>query len=442
MGGVEAGAISDWEADCALAPLAQFPAVLLAVSGGPDSMALMYLAAAWSQRLKGTAPRLCVATVDHGLRTESAQEAAFVARAAAALGFEHRTLRWTGEKPATGVPAAARAARYDLLEAAALSFGGTDPVALAVAHTRDDQAETFLMRLKRGSGVEGLSGMALSRPLKADSRVSLVRPLLAMPKLRLMATLTAYGAAWIDDPTNVDQDHERPRVRVLLATMEEQGLTAASIARSAARLKAANEALGYADGRFREDVSLRIEDEVLARAIAAAVRSGPELLRVRLLCNLIARFGGATPHPRLSEAEDLARRLSSTDELRATLGGAVVSQGRSWLRVWREPGRIDPAPLKLEPGTWRLWDDRFWVRSPGTGPQVSVRALEADGRRAIAGWLRRPLPWPASAVRALPSFWDGGQIVGVPALEPYLVPPAERGAAFAHVLEIRPRVSS
>src|SRR5690242_13748673 len=132
------------------------PALVLAISGGPDSVALMWLAARWRKSLS-RGPRLLAVTVDHGLRREAAREARTVKELARALDLPHRTLRWTGVKPVTGVPAAARAARYRLLARAARSEGAAH---ILTAHTRDDQAETLLMRLLRGSGIAGLSAMA------------------------------------------------------------------------------------------------------------------------------------------------------------------------------------------------------------------------------------------------------------------------------------------
>src|SRR4051794_29062019 len=132
------------------------PAIVLAVSGGPDSIALMWLAARWRRAL-ARGPRLIAVTVDHGLRSEAAREARDVKRVARSLDIPHRTLRWTGTKPKTGLPAAAREARYRLLAQAARKSGATH---ILTAHTRDDQAETLLMRMLHGSGIAGLAGMA------------------------------------------------------------------------------------------------------------------------------------------------------------------------------------------------------------------------------------------------------------------------------------------
>src|ERR1700720_953862 len=171
------------------------PAIVLAVSGGPDSIALMWLAAPWRRTL-ARGPRLVAVTVDHGLRAEAKAEARDVKRLARALDLPHRTMRWTGAKPKTGLPAAARAARYRLLAQAARSHGATH---ILTAHTRDDQAETLLMRMLRGSGIAGLAAMARETE---RGGVALARPLLDVSKSRLVATHKKAKIGFADDPTN------------------------------------------------------------------------------------------------------------------------------------------------------------------------------------------------------------------------------------------------
>src|SRR4030081_1987803 len=192
------------------------PAIVLAVSGGPDSLALMWLAARWRRAL-ARGPRLIAVTVDHGLRSEAAREARDVKRLARTLDLPHCTVRWTGAKPKTALPAAARAARYRLLAKAARASGATH---IVTAHTRDDQAETLLMRILRGSGIAGLAAMA--RETEREG-VWLARPLLDVPKSRLVATLGKAKIAFADDPTNRDMNFTRPRLRALMPALVEEG---------------------------------------------------------------------------------------------------------------------------------------------------------------------------------------------------------------------------
>ncbi|WP_035675498.1 tRNA lysidine(34) synthetase TilS, partial [Bradyrhizobium liaoningense] len=198
--------ISAREAKRLFAGLRAAPALVLAVSGGPDSVALMWLAARWRRSL-ARGPLLTVVTIDHGLRREAAREAREVKRLAAGLGLPHRTLRWRGTKPKAGVPAAAREARYRLLADAARAAGASH---VLTAHTRDDQAETLLMRLFRGSGLAGLSAMA---PLSERDGIVLARPLLDVPKSQLIATLRRAKVDFAEDPTNRDAAFTRPRLR-------------------------------------------------------------------------------------------------------------------------------------------------------------------------------------------------------------------------------------
>ena len=212
------------------------PALVLAVSGGPDSVALMWLAARWRRAL-ARGPQLIAVTVDHGLRPEAAREARDVKRLAQSLDLPHRTLRWTGAKPKTGLPAAARAARYRLLAQAARQSRATH---ILTAHTRDDQAETLLMRLLRGSGIAGLAAMA--RETERDG-LRLARPFLDVSKSQLIATLEKAGIDFADDPTNRDVSFTRPRMREVMPALAAEGGDARSLARLASRLARANAAV-------------------------------------------------------------------------------------------------------------------------------------------------------------------------------------------------------
>ena len=228
----------------------------LAVSGGPDSMALMYLVAAWVAEA-GVADRqrlepvpLVVLTVDHGLRRESAAEAAWVKAEAAKLGLPHATLVWNAPKPSTALQSAAREARYRLINRYLDRELAEGHVAvkrrIVVGHHEDDQAETVLMRLARGSGLDGLSGMRDEEhvsPADGANGYTIVRPLLRTPKARLMATLQAAGRSWKEDPSNHAPEFERVRMRQALETLRGLGIGSAEIGRSAWRLSRARRAV-------------------------------------------------------------------------------------------------------------------------------------------------------------------------------------------------------
>ena len=233
--------VSAAEAKAFFSDFEQFPALVLAVSGGPDSTALMVLAARWRQSLKHK-PALTAVTIDHGLRAQAKREAAAAGRLARKLGLAHRTLRWSGTKPRTGLQQAARAARYRLLAEAARRANATH---ILTAHTLDDQAETVLIRMSRGSGVTGLGAMMRVANLPGDGtgQLKLVRPLLDIPKSRLVATLKAAKIPFADDPSNRDPRFTRARLRRLMPELAREGLDAGRLALLARRLKRADAAI-------------------------------------------------------------------------------------------------------------------------------------------------------------------------------------------------------
>jgi tRNA(Ile)-lysidine synthase len=346
------------------------PAIVLAVSGGPDSIALMWLAARWRRTL-ARGPRLIAVTVDHGLRAEAKGEARDVKRLARTLDLPHRTMRWTGAKPKTGLPAAARAARYRLLAQAARTSGATH---ILTAHTRDDQAETLLMRLLRGSGIAGLAAMA--RQSERDG-VLLARPFLHISKSQLIATLKKAKLGFADDPTNRDPSFTRPRLRTLMPVLAAEGGDTRNLARLASRLARANQAVEVlVDGAerylaLRDREASRPEPRTDAKAFKAKVFDAkifdakifdakifdaevfvamPEEIRLRLLKRAIDRFGHEGP-AELGKVEALLALLDravaessrgrpsslSQSRLKQTLAGALVSliDGRI---------RVEPAP--------------------------------------------------------------------------------------------------
>ena len=281
-------AISATEARALFSGLQAFPVLVLAVSGGPDSTALMVLAARWRDALKKK-PRLIAVTVDHGLRKEAKREAAAVARLARKLGIAHRTLRWTGRKPSTGLQNAARAARYRLLGSAARKAGATH---ILTAHTLDDQAETVLIRMSRGSGLTGLGAMTrmAKLPIDGERAITLVRPLLDIRKARLIATLRAAKIAYADDPSNRDPKFTRARLRGLMRALADEGLDAGRLALLARRLRRAENAIEAAVDR----AATLVVDMPRPDTVALEARRFAELpaeIALRLLGRLVGQSG-------------------------------------------------------------------------------------------------------------------------------------------------------
>jgi tRNA(Ile)-lysidine synthase len=330
-------AISATEAKRLFADWKAAPAIVLAVSGGPDSIALMWLAARWRRAL-ARGPRLIAVTVDHGLRPEAAREAREVKRLARTLDLPHRTVRWTGSKPKTGLPAAARVARYRLLAQAARSSGATH---ILTAHTRDDQAETLLMRMLRGSGIAGLAAMARESEREG---VRLARPLLEIPKSQLMATLGKAKIAFADDPTNRDPGYTRPRLRALMPALAEEGGDSRNLARLASRLARANAALEVLVDGAERFLALRDRHDASRFGFDAGAFSGlPEEVRLRLLKRAIDRAGHEGP-AELGKLETLLAALDRAIAERKpwpkqTLAGAAISLSGQRIYVAPAPPR-------------------------------------------------------------------------------------------------------
>lgn len=395
--------------------------VALAVSGGADSMALMYLVA---RLVAGREPNWAtVSTVDHQLRPESTSEANVVKAEAARLGLAHQTLTWQGEKPSSGLQAAARAARYALMADAIRAEHETGgPLrCLVTAHHADDQAETLLMRLARGSGASGLAGM---RPRSERRGLTIVRPLLGVTKDRLIATLQALGGQWIDDPSNSNTEFERVRMRAAKPHLDALGFDSARLALSAQRLARADDALEHLTHGLALNSSLSHHGGAYGSLYLAAFRSGLAEARIRLLARLLAAHGGDSETARLAQLEELDQEIGRPrdNDGAMTLGGCALrwSSHHGKLQVFREAGRAPLQEIFLSPGQTAVWDSRFAVSFKDcpqsallcrNGP-LRVRALGTTAYATLRRTLKRDIPALAGAT--LPAFFLADSLIAVP----------------------------
>ncbi|MCC6009149.1 MAG: tRNA lysidine(34) synthetase TilS [Rhodobacteraceae bacterium] len=367
----------------------------VAVSGGGDSMALMMLLADWA-RAQGVV--LEAVSVDHGLRAESATEAAAAGALAARLGLAHAVRRWErGPAPGGNLMDAARRARRTLIADWALARGIG---AVALGHTLDDQAETLLMRLARGSGVDGLAGMA-----EAHRRggVLWLRPLLGVRRDVLRSVLRDRGLGWAEDPTNADTRFLRTRARAALVALAPLGIGAERLAGTAAAMTQAQAALertAQATGLML----LRMErgDAVLdARALDAL----PDDLRERIVARVLCALSSQPYRPRRA-----ALRRALAEPQRATLHGCVLSRAGDRLRIGREWRAV--AGLRAAPGA--PWDNR-WVLTPAPGTDAqgcTIAALGPQGLAQIGAWAACGLP--RASVLASPAVWRGDTVLAAP----------------------------
>jgi tRNA(Ile)-lysidine synthase len=372
-------------------------------------MALLHLMAEW--RAEGEArPDPTVLTVDHGLRAESRGEAAMVARMAERLGLDQAILTWTeGARQSGGLQERAREARYDLMAAYCHAH---DIPALVTAHHLDDQAETFLMRLKRGSGLDGLAAIPEE---SLWSGIAVLRPLLDMPKARLAATLVAAGLGWAEDPSNRDQRFERARMRTDSEALAKLGLTPEALARSARRLRRARAALDAAAQTFLATNGVMSEAGYCLIERAALI-AAPEEIALRALARSVNAVSGRESPLQLGKLESLLKGLGENPKAAHTLGGCRLQPRGGRLGVFRETRGTGLPSLQLAPGERALWDNRFAVELRSSAPApVTVAALgEARWRD-----LRGSAPWldglPRFAGATLPACIDGDQIL-VPTL--------------------------
>ena len=353
-------------------------AVIAAVSGGSNSTALMLLL---KDHLDRSAPatRLVAVTVDHGLRPGSAAEAESVGRLCAGLGIAHRSLAWRGRKPATGLPAAAREARHDLLAEAARREE-TDLV--LTAHTADDQAETVLMRQARNQG-RGLAGVAPATLF--CQAIWFARPLLAVRRQALRAFLHARDIEWADDPTNEDEAYERPRIRKALRRPGGEARIAAALLKNA-EAAAGRQADGEAAAALIRDHATQIAPGLtrLDRHFFEAGDAAVYAMRI-----LLAVAGGVPQLPDAGRVGGLVERLAAGTAFRAVLSRCLVDARAAGVFLLRE-GRGLPPAMPLADGM--VWDGRFRI---GCAAADLAVAPAGTARAKQAG-----MPAPESLVRA------------------------------------------
>jgi tRNA(Ile)-lysidine synthase len=385
--------VPDQEFAAAMAPLGPFepaPRIAAAVSGGPDSMALAVLADAWARARGGSLHAL---VVDHGLRPESAGEAAVTIVRLQALGIAATLLRIEGLSRGSALAERARTARFAVLEEACAAAG---ILHLLLGHHAGDQAETLLIRALAGSAPAGLAGMAALVEMR---RLRVLRPLLAVPPVQLRATLEAVGVTWVEDPSNTDMTALRPRLRRLRGDSDGRGsataaLVAASVEAGRGRANRDQEAADFLAERvaFRPEGFALLDEGPLPPAAFAA---------------LLQALSGASFPPGTGSIEALAAAPRP-----ATLAGVrLLPAGKlgAGLLAVRESAAM-AAPIAARAGA--VWDGRFRLGDATTAPpDATLGALDTD-----AAALRHFSPLPSAVLRTLPAIRRGSTLLAVPHL--------------------------
>lgn len=380
------------------------PRAAIAVSGGGDSMALLH--AARSRFAEG---RLIALTVDHGLRAASAAEAAIVADWCAALGIEHHILHWQFD--GTGnLAAAAREGRY---RAIAEFCQGRDIAHLYTGHTIDDQAETVLMRLARGSGVDGLAGMAERGSLWG---LTILRPfLVAHTRADLRAALREVGQDWIDDPTNDDPAYDRVKARRMLETLAPLGLTPDRLVQTAAAMARGREVLDAAAAALIDE-AVTLSPLGYATLAVAAFRAAAEDTRTRAFARLLCMVSGNRYRPDYGPLCAAFEQVTGKgDPAATTLHGCLLRRSGSFVAIIREPAACDRATREWVDGP--VWDGRFAVAGK-VPPGLSLRMVGEAGLRCIPkdcetlseAWRLAP----RQARMTTPGLWRGETLVSAP----------------------------
>lgn len=384
------------------APFEKAPTIAVGVSGGRDSMCLALLASRWVGQRGG---EIIALTVDHGLRPDSADEACQVGEWLRGYGIHHHVLRWDGPYPVSGLQAAARAARYRLLGDYCRDYG---ILHLLVAHHREDQAETVMIRRARDSGRDGLAAMAAVRE---QPHMRVLRPLLEVSRDCLTATLVAGDQKWVDDPSNDNTAMARGRLRAeggdmsvaAALTLAQESAQARKVAEQAVAALAAR-ALRFHPGGF-----VSIDRAVLAAA-------APDIVE-RLLARTVMAVAGRAYPPRGERTRRLQKILIGAASIPGnTLGGCQVVGHQNLLVVCREPARIGP-PVGLTPGVETLWDNRFAVSvTKSLGGEYRLDALTATGWAQIVSEdsQLRTTSFPYVARLGLPTVWRANRVVLVP----------------------------
>ena len=374
----------------------------VAVSGGGDSLALLYLL---NDIYTGAGGVLQAITVDHGLRAGSAAEAEMVADQCAKLGISHQILRWQGWDKTGNLQDEARRARYGLMADWARAEGLD---AIALGHTADDQAETVLMRLARRSGVDGLAAMSPKR--KANEMIWL-RPMLDLKRNDLRNYLAGSGITWIEDPSNEDTRFDRIKARHALDALADLGIDASSLSVVAQNMNDAREALEVFTQNAARDCMRVSHGSVIFDRIA--LLAYPSEVQRRLWCHALDWIKPAPYPPRRAA---LAQLLGAVEaEQATTLGGCVIKcrKGEVWL--FREFNQVSNHTVPSQ----QVWDDRWCCFCADPSEAIDgaeLRVLGANGLKQCDNW--RDFDLPRGVLLSHPALWHGDTVLSSPTAKP------------------------
>lgn len=362
----------------------------VAVSGGGDSMALLDLLRQWGKA------DLAVVSVNHGLRSEALDELDLVADYASQYNLSHDILHWTWDKTGN-LQNAARDGRRQVIAAWAKEHKLSH---VALGHTKDDQAETFLMRLSRGSGVEGLACMSARRE---SAGLTWLRPLLDVSREELRAYLRENTLLWADDPSNEDAQFDRVKARQMFETLAPLGLTSDRLAQTAAHMQRQKDILQWAEAQigkvFAQD---NIGDMVADRT---AFEAAPEALRSKVFADALCLVSGQDYRPRFRALQE-----AMASDVPTPLHGCLIVPSKNSLRITREWAAVRDEVSAFDV----LWDGRWRVHFDGSTPSdaLQIKALGKEGLAKIPDW--RDTGHIRQSLWATPALWHGDTLIAAP----------------------------
>lgn len=370
----------------------------VAVSGGGDSVALLCLLAEYA---RGQQMEVHAVSIDHGLREAAKNEVRFVTDLCGQLGVSHHVEYWQNWDGMGNLMAEARTARYELLA----DWAHANDVGLvALGHTANDQAETLLMRLARGAGVDGLSAMSQRR---VNDGVVWLRPLLEVHRSELRDYLMAKNVNWIEDPTNEDRDYERVRTRDALEILEPLGLDVDTLVAVTKNMSAVREALDWQTFLSAREI-VRVSHGALAIDLRR-FRTLPEEIRRRIVVRGVTWLSGSSYPPRRGSV--MAAIAAIRDGRTFTFEGCQILRAGDLIWVCRELKALKN--LVCEVGD--VWDGRWVLNGPEDDPQIEVRALGEDGLKALENW--RETGVPRAVLLSTPAAWFQGKLMAAPVAE-------------------------
>jgi tRNA(Ile)-lysidine synthase len=354
------------------------------VSGGGDSLALLLLSAEWAQN---TNRSLKAVTIDHGLRSGSSLECDHVKRISDGLSIQHTTLKWLAE-PVGNLQNAARNARHELL----LEWTYKQKLSVVLlGHTLDDNAETVIIKLIRGSGIDGLAGIEKSKNING---LNIYRPLINIPREDLRAYLQAKKVGWIDEPSNFDERFERIKVRNFLPSLSHVGLTPKKLVKLASHMSRAKEALTCQVSNFaRQHVEQTIWGD-LAINLDEFIKI-PREYQFRLLSSGLRWISGKVYKPRFQSLERLLNAITSQKLGKSmSLMGCIIKYDRNWLKLSREFSAISKPSVAMKPNF--VWEKKWQIEVDLEKLNVAtVGPVGKNGLEQLEGYNRINVPQTA-----------------------------------------------